>query len=119
MSEPNPKSFFRQVADEMLDGDTARQVEEQRAAIAQHPGWAAGYYQLAQLYRVQQKRTEAKQQLLIALEKEPTLADAHVALGEIYIAEDDFDRARQHAEFAARLGKPRLLEQMQRWGAAE
>ena len=66
--------------------------------------------------RVQHKREEAKHHLLIALEKKPTLADAHIALGEIYIAEGDFDRARVHAEFAAACGNPRLLEQMQRHG---
>ncbi len=117
MSESEPKSFFRQVADEMLDNETARHVEEQRAALEKDPEWAEGHYHLAQLYRVQQKRDAAKRELLIALEKNPALADAHMALGEIYLAEDDGKRAREHAEFAAQFGKPRLLEQMKRWKA--
>lgn len=50
-----------------------------------------------------------------ALELKPSLAEAHIALGEIYLAEDDLGRARQHAEFAARFGNPRLLEQMERY----
>jgi tetratricopeptide (TPR) repeat protein len=107
-------SFFRRVADEALDDETARQIAEQRRGIEQNPNWAEGHYHLAQLLRVQHKRDEAKHHLLLALEKKPTLADAHLALGEIYIAEGDFDRARVHAEFAAACGNQRLLEQMQR-----
>ncbi len=109
-------SFFRRVADEALDDETARQIAEQQRAIEQNPDWAEGYYHLAQLLRVQHKRDDAKCHLLTALEKKPTLADAHVALGEIYIAEGDFDRARVHAEFAAACGNSRLLEQLRRHG---
>ncbi|MGZ4812904.1 MAG: hypothetical protein ACXVZI_09050 [Terriglobales bacterium] len=108
------KPFFRRIADEALDDETSRQRAEQQRAIEQNPDWAEGYYHLAQLLRVQHKPEEAKRHLLIALEKKPTLADAHVALGEIYIAEGDLDRARVHAEFAAACGNARLLEQMKR-----
>jgi tetratricopeptide (TPR) repeat protein len=117
MTEKN-KPFFRQVADEMLDAETARHIEEQEAALRQHPDWADGHYHLAQLYRVQQRPDLAKRELLTAIEKDPALADAHVALGEIYITEDDLERAREHAEFAAAFGNRRLLDQMQRWGVA-
>lgn len=106
--------FFRHAADQALDDETARQIAEQEAALQQNPEWAEGYYHLAQLLRVRHQRDEAKRHLLTALEKKPTLADAHVALGEIYIVEGDFDRARVHAEFGAACGNPRLLEQMQR-----
>ena len=117
MKEPeHKKSFFRQVADEMLDGDTQRHIDEQKRGLELHPEWAEGHYHLAQLYRVQQRPAEAKIELLTALEKKPTLADAHAALGEILIAEDDLPNARRHAEFAAALGNSRLLEQMERWG---
>ncbi len=109
-------SFFRRIADEALDDETARQIAEQQRAIEQNPDWAEGYYHLAQLLRVQHKPDDAKRHLLTALEKKPTLADAHIALGEIYIAEGDFDRARVHAEFAAACGNSRLLEQLRRHG---
>ena len=109
-----PKSFFRRVADEMLDGDTARQVEEKLAELAEHPDWAEGHYHLAQLFRVQHKRDAAKLELLRALELKPSLADAHVALGEIYLAEQDLERAREHAQLAAGFGNARLLEQFAR-----
>ncbi len=107
-------NFFRRTADEVLDDETSRQIAEQQRAIEQNPEWAEGYYHLAQLLRVQQKREEAKRYLLTALEKKPNLAEAHISLGEIYIAEGDFDRARVHAEFAAACGNGRLLEQLKR-----
>lgn len=108
------KPFFRRVADQMLDGDTARQVEEKHAEVAAHPDWAEGHYQLAQLLRVQHKRDAAKLELLRALELKPGLADAHAALGEIYLAEGEADRAREHAQLAARFGNSRLLDQFTR-----
>ena len=111
------KSFFRSVADEMLDAETARQIAEQEAGLRENPEWAEGYYHLAQLQRVQHKSLEAKRNLLKALEKKPLMADAHVALGEIYIAEGEIAKAREHAEIAAQLGKSRLLEQMKKHGA--
>ncbi len=109
------EEFFRRIADEALDEETSRQIAEQQRALEQNPDWAEGYYHLAQLLRVQHKRDEAKLHLLTALEKKPTLADAHIALGEIYIAEGDLDRARVHAEFAAACGNSRLLDQIRRY----
>src|SRR5689334_5110724 len=98
----------------MLDHDTAVQVAEQEQALARNPDWAEGHYHLAQLLRVQHRRDDAKRHLLIALEKKPSLADAHIALGEIYIAEGDLARARDHAEYAAQFGNARLREQLSR-----
>lgn len=108
------ENFFRRVADAMLDQETASQIAEQERALEQNPEWAEGHYHLAQLLRVQHRRDDAKRHLLIALEKKPSLADAHVALGEIYIAEGDLQRAREHAEYAAQFGNPRLREQIRR-----
>ncbi len=98
----------------MLDHETAQQIAEQEAALERNPEWAEGHYHLAQLLRVQHRRDDAKRHLLIAIEKKPSLADAHVALGEIYIAEGDFARAKEHAEYAAQFGNSRLLDQMRR-----
>lgn len=112
-----PKPFARRIVDHMLDAETERQISEQQTALAKNPEWADGYYHLAQLYRVYRYRQdEAKALLLTALQKKPTLAEAHLALGEIYIMEDDLESAREHAQFAADLGHPRLLEQMRRHG---
>ena len=109
-----PENFFRRVADSMLDQETADQIAEQERALAQNPEWAEGHYHLAQLLRVQHRRDDAKLHLLRALELKPALADAHTALGEIYIAEGDLTRAREHAEYAAQFGNGRLLDQMNR-----
>jgi len=109
------KPFYRRVADDMLDAETARHIDEQKAALEVHPDWAEGHYHLAQLYRVQQRSLDAKRELLIALEKKPLLADAHMALGEIYIAEGDLEKAREHAQIAAQLGAGRLLDQLQKY----
>lgn len=110
--------FFRKVAGQMLDAETERHIAEQQAALEKNPEWAEGYYHLAQLYRVHHfRQEEAKRLLLVAVEKKPALAEAHLALGEIYIAEGDLERAGQHAEFAAQLGHDRLRQQMRRHGA--
>jgi tetratricopeptide (TPR) repeat protein len=114
-----PKDFLRRVADSMLDRETAEQIAEQERALEQRPDWAEGHYHLAQLLRVRHRRDEAKRHLLIALENKPSLADAHIALGEIYVSEGDFGRAREHAEYAAQFGKRRLLEQIERHGSNE
>jgi len=109
------KPFIRRVLDDMLDNETARQIQEQQTALAAYPEWAEGHFHLAQLYRVQQRAEDAKRELLMALEKKPLLADAHLALGEIYISEGDIDKAREHAQIAAQLGSGRLLDQLQRY----
>jgi len=109
------KPFFRRVADDMLDAETSRHIDEQKAALEAHPEWAEGHYHLAQLYRVQQRPIDAKRELLIALETKPLLADAHQALGEIYIGEGDLERAQEHAQIAAQLGSGRLLDQLKKY----
>lgn len=109
------KPFFRYVMDDMLDNETAQHIAEQKAALEAHPEWAEGHYHLAQLYRVQQRPQDAKRELLTALDKKPLLADAHLALGEIYIAEGDLDKAREHAQIAAQLGAGRLLDQLKKY----
>ena len=109
------KPFYRRVADDMLDAETARHIDEQKAALEAHPEWAEGHYHLAQLYRVQQRPLDAKRELLTALEMKPLLAEAHLALGEIYIAEGDLDKAREHAQIAAQLGSGRLLDQLKKY----
>jgi len=111
----DPKPFFRSVADDILDAETAKHIAEQKAALEINPDWAEIVYHLAQLYRVQQRPKEAKEELLIALEMKPLLAEAHMALGEIYIAEGDLDHAREHAQIASQLGSGRLLDQIQRY----
>lgn len=109
---------WRSIIDRMLNADTEQHIAEQKAALERNPGWAEGHYHLAQLYRIQFRRDDAKRELLTALELKPSLADAHLALGEMYLVDGDMERAREHAHYAARFGNPRLLEQMRRHGQA-
>jgi tetratricopeptide (TPR) repeat protein len=109
-------TFTRQILNQMLDTETERHIAEQKAALEAQPDWAEGHLHLAQLYRVHRTlRAQAKPELLRALELKPSLAEAHIALGEIYLAEGDLIRAREHAEYAAQFGNPRLLEQIERY----
>lgn len=108
-------SFTRKIVDQMLDAETERHIAEQKAALEANPEWAEGHVHLALLYRIhRQFRNDAKRELLRALELKPSLAEAHIALGEIYITEGDLNRAREHAKYAAQFGNSRLLEQMER-----
>ncbi len=110
------KPFARRVMDQMLDADTERHIAEQKAALEKDPSWAEGHYHLGQLYRVQSKREEARLELLRAIELKPSLADAHVALGEMYASEGEMEKAREHAEYGAKFGTGRLLQQLERYG---
>jgi tetratricopeptide (TPR) repeat protein len=109
------KPFYRSVMNDMLDNETAQNIAEQKAALEAYPDWAEGHYHLAQLYRVQQRPLDAKRELLTALDMKPLLAEAHLALGEIFISEGDLDKAREHAQIAAQLGSGRLLDQMKKY----
>ncbi len=109
--------FARQVIEQMLDVETERQVAEQKAVLEKNPSWAEGHYHLAQLYRVQFKREQARIELLRAIELKPGFADAHVALGEMYAVDGQVGKAREHAEYAAKFGNPRLLEQLKRYNS--
>ncbi len=115
MNNDRQKPFPREVVDQMLDAETERHIAEQKAALEKDPEWAEGHYHLAQLYRVHHsRRDDAKRDLLRALELKPSLADAHMALGEIYIAEGDLERATEHARYASQFGNSRLLDQISR-----
>lgn len=112
-------SFWRKdVVDFALEQETAAHIREQKEWIAREPGNARPWYNLAQLYRIEQRQDEALGLLLEAVRLDDLYADAHVALAEIYAVRADYAAARRHAERAAGLGNARGLELLRRHGAA-
>ena len=108
-------SFWRkEVIDFVLDHETLRHIEEQRAFIASNPENPAGYHNLAQLYRIQNRQQEALGLLLEAVRLDPDYADAHLALAEIYAVRNDAPAAWSHARAAERAGDRRAVELLTR-----
>ena len=113
-------SFWRkEVIQPALDHETRKHIEEQRAWIAREPANARPYYNLAQLYRIDQRTDEALALLLEAVRLDESLADAHVALAEMYIVRADDRAAWKHARAAEGHGNKRAVELLQRYGVTE
>jgi cytochrome c-type biogenesis protein CcmH/NrfG len=64
---------------------TEEYIAEQRAALAKHPECGNTHYNLAIALVKQQKWDEAIEALSEAIEHSPTLAEAYVTLGGIYL----------------------------------
>ena len=110
-------SFWRkEVIDFALDHETRTHIDEQRAWIAREPANAKPYYHLAQLYRVAFKQDEALGLLLEAVRLDPSFADAHASLAEMYVLRDDLAAAWRHARLAEANGVPRAVEMLTRNG---
>ena len=113
-------NFWRQdVIDFALDHETRRQMEEQIAWIGREPSNARPYYNLAQFYRIQWKQDEALGLLLEAVRLDERLAEAHVALAEIYTVRRDYRAAWSHARLAENAGKADAVAMLQRHGVTE
>ena len=111
-------SFWRkEVIDFALDQETRTHIEEQRAWILREPANAKPYYHLAQLYRVAFKPDEALGLLLEAIRLDPSFAEAHASLAEMYVLRDDLAAAWRHARQAEANGVPRAVEMLTRNGA--
>jgi tetratricopeptide (TPR) repeat protein len=108
----------RQVIDFALSRETAGHIREQKDWIAREPRNPRPWYNLAQLYRMEQRQDEARALLLEAVRLDDSCADAHVALAEIYAVRGDYPAARSHADQAAKHGNPRGLELLRRHGIA-
>lgn len=93
-------SLWREVADFALDQETQQAEAEQLAWIAREPGNGRPYYHLAQLRRMQFKPEEGLGLLLHAVSLDPSLAEAHVALTEVYAVQGDTSAAWRHARLA-------------------
>lgn len=110
-------SFWRkEVIDFALDRETATHIREQKGWIAREPLNPRPCYNLAQLYRIEQKQDEALALLLEAVRLDDACTDAHVALTEIYAVRADYAAAQRHALKAAEHGNPRGVELLRRHG---
>jgi tetratricopeptide (TPR) repeat protein len=110
-------SFWRkEVIDFALDRETAAHVHEQKDWIAREPSNPQPWYNLAQLYRMEQKPDEALALLLEAVHLNDAYADAHAALAEIYAVRQDYAAAWRHAQRAETLGNLRAADLLRRHG---
>lgn len=113
-------SFWRkEVIQPALDHETRKHIEEQRAWIGREPANPRPYYNLAQLYRIDNRADEALALLLEAVRLDDTFADAHVALAEMYVVRADYPAAWRHARAAEQHGNPRAAELLRRYPVVE
>ena len=113
-------SFWRkEVIQPALDHETRKQIDEQRAWIQREPSNPRPYFHLAQLYRLDQRHDDALGLLLEAVRLDPSFADAHVALAELYVLREDYRAAWRHARAAESHGSPRAVELLNRYGIVD
>ena len=70
-------------------------IAKQRAAVAQNPECGTSHYNLAVGLLGQKKYDEAEREFLEAIECSPSLAEAYVQLGGIYLQRGDLDGLRE------------------------
>ena len=110
-------SFWRkEVIEVALDRETAAHIREQKEWIAREPQNPRPWYNLAQLYRMDQKPDEAVALLLESVRLDDACADAHVALAEMYAVREDYAAAWRHARKGEEHGNPRGVEMLRRHG---
>lgn len=113
-------SFWRdELIEFALDHETRRHIEEQIQWIEREPANARPYYHLAQLYRMNGKQDEALGLLLEAVRLDPSLADAHVSLAEIYVVRGDHSAAWRHARAGEKNGNAQAVELLTRYSVPE
>ncbi len=105
---------WREWIDFALDQETVGTEAEQLEWIGREPRNAKPYYHLAQLRRMQWKVEEGLALLLHAVALEPGLADAHVALTEVYAVREDYRAAWRHARLGEAAGNRRGVELLER-----
>jgi cytochrome c-type biogenesis protein CcmH/NrfG len=113
-------SFWRkEVVEFALSHETVQQIDGLRKWIELEPGNPRPYYHLAQFYRMENRTEQALGLLLEAVRLDPTFADAHTALVEIYAVSADYPAAWRHARLAEQNGNPRGVELLRRHGVGE
>ena len=113
-------SFWRKkVVGFALSHETRRQMEKQRSWIEREPSNPKPFYHLAEFYRTEGRQEEALGLLLEAVRLDPSFAEAHVALAEIYAVREDYRSAWRHARRAEQSGNARAAEMLERYRVPE
>lgn len=113
-------SFWRkEVIQPALDHETRNHIDQQRAWIGREPANPRPYYNLAQLYRIDNRADEALALLLEAVRLDGAFAGAHLALAEMYAVRADYPAAWRHARAAERHGDSRAVELLRRYQVVE
>jgi tetratricopeptide (TPR) repeat protein len=110
---PESKGFFRRTVEFALDRDVEREIEHQRAILARFPENARAAFDLGVLLNSQGQKTEAMEMYRRAIGLDPTMAQAHQNLGEIYVTLDRLPEAWEEARKAAGLGRRSLLDMLE------
>jgi tetratricopeptide (TPR) repeat protein len=79
-----------------------RALAEFQQELAINPESAIAEYSIGEFYRHRQDFQQANQHLRHAVELDTNLAEAHIALAQVFMAEHDVDRSRQESEIAVR-----------------
>jgi tetratricopeptide (TPR) repeat protein len=103
----------------MLAQHTLEHIGQQESWIAREPSNPVPFFNLAQLYRLEQRHDEALALLLEAVRLNPRYADAHAALTEIYAVRNDYAAAWRHARAAQDAGNPVPAGLLARHGVPE
>src|SRR5262249_40928939 len=83
--------------------DAARAIDELREAIALAPSDGRSHQYLGEVYLERHQLGQAKAALVRAIELNPLLEHAHLALAQLALDESDLSGARQHLTVAAAL----------------
>ena len=118
-TDARKKGFFRRLAEFAVDYDVKRAVESQVTVNVQYPEFAEGAYNLGILYYSQGKVEAAIDAYKHAIKLDGSYAKAHKNLGEIYIIQERYDLAWEHARAAEQSGNTKLVEMMSRYGITQ
>ena len=111
------KHWLRELVEFALDEDVNAEIERQRRILASHPRSAKAHYDLAVLLYSQRRTAEAITEFHEAIACEPSFAQAHRKLGEVYVCLGDYEEGAKCALKAAKYGDRTLLEMFERYPA--
>ena len=111
------KHWLRELVEFALDEDVNAEITRQRRILESNPASAKAHYDLAELLYSQRRTAAAITEFHEAIACEPTFAQAHRKLGEVYVCLGDYAEGAKCALKAARYGDRTLLEMFERYPA--